>query len=1510
MSRVSTPALLFTLLGLFGLSSSASAINATWAGGTSNADWQDTAQWTPILGNGQQPGFDVGSGNRASFANPLDAATLGADTLSTTQLDIQREDVRIELEEGVTLNASRLDLSASASLTFGLATGASAATVKLVQLNPGAMSALTIEEGITLELSGTSFALAHLALTNQGTIVFDCATAGSTVTLTSGQRLNGDLRVLTDAGAGFTLDQLNGAALTLRGDGDMLINGNTELSGAVDKEGQGLLRMGAIPGDTTTLGGSMAIKGGDFSLPGNALFSGASISFVGAGDVEIGDSIFTGAIQSLTLDSSRDITGFIRVDDGAELTVNSTIVVAGPLYVGTGLSGDLELLGDATFEGDVSVARNGSVRARRPLVFERDMSVGEGATFVAEANARFTDPSFATTIAVDADVALLRFNSGVRVEGDLILSGVGGVQNGQPGTMQVDGDLFVAASISDANALGMDHALDLELAGDVVFEGVSSLALDDVNLRFAGPRPQSLRLASGSPAAGTIWTGAWQLDQSVTIASSLPAGTTLNIGGLTLAENVALDLSAFDTTISNAITFGDGASFAQSGALTGTSGTITLDASNADWLLDAELYVYGDLRITDGSAGNAVRVAPGATLTTLGSLSVLSGSFGAAEDGADQNGRAIIDVHGNLSVANGAQLLPGEGTWRLRASVDLSAGDDLVALPATDNDQAARIELYGGVIALAFSQGGSHFWIDQVQSITAIRQTGRMLLVGALNISASNATPAWDGSRNADATDDALVLGTRERGSSSAANQVIWPITLGAQGMILDRLEARAVNSGDADSYHAFRFAPSASLASTSLVPISARLLSLEGDTLSDDDAMVDDANAARIWMQRIELSLAEASQISAGANGNRGCWLRLDACALTLARDAQLSLSAAAGDADEAATLLLYDTPITMGRDSSLIADSASRLEIRALQSERVEVSGTQDWDYAIDAGSAGTTWFSRTNFRALGEGLANIRVGGAARVMDCAFWNPIREGLRVAGDTQLLALADNTFYGPLRVSGWTHLTFEAPGLAAGSITAAIGNRFVNTNASHVAENFTTNSRALVIGSLIDDFGNHENGTVLTSANTRVRDTAAQGNIIVLANVEGLGVTPQAQLQPHQLIAGGGVQNLLHFSAMGVGPNTINSISFRVRINSGDLAMEDFRDANGDPAFVLTDGSESVAFDSGGGISMTLAGEAQDFALTISGLNTALSGGTLTALPSLIDRTADFTLRSAIADFAGSTSFDVMLESITRAVDGSRVSGVGNVRNTGMLIVSAVLEFDQPEQGDEVATEPATPLTVLGVSVRNASTSQAQPISGTEISELRFGLEVSSIDPSFDPALAVNNLPGAGVFSLYLDVNGDGLPGVGESISATGVINPSLAAGGNRLHTLTFTMPSGALTIPAGGQADLLVLMGVANDSAGAWTAAANAELSMRLRLLADGVTQTHDATSISSVQGGALAVSSAVWGLEAIRGKGKVDDSCSLNGDSSSRALMILLALTVAMVMIRRRAERASIN
>jgi|GEM_PF-4146322 len=1476
------------------------AINATWNGGPNNADWQDITQWTPILGAGQQPGFDLGSGNRASFASALDAVTLSSSTLATTLLDVQRENVRFELSDNVTLNAATLDLAADASLTIALATSSQAATVNLVNLNAGANSSLTITAGVTLILAGTSYDFSNLTLTNAGTIIFDAATAGADVTITEGENLGGAIRIESANGAGVTFDALHASSFTLRGAGDVVINGNTQLSGAVDKEGAGLLRFGSIPGDTSELGGNIAIKQGDFSLPGNALFSGANISFVGAGNVAIGDTIFTGAIQSLTLDSSRDITGFIRVDDGAQLTVNSALVVSGPLYVGTGLSGSLELLGDTTFEGDVSIARQATVRARRALVFERDFSVGDSAEFVAEASSSFTDPGFATSMSVHADVALMRFNRDLTINGDLVLRSIGGVPNAAPGTLQVDGNLIIAANISDSNDASLSHVLNLELAGDMVFTDIAELDLPQVNVLFNGPGAQALRLASGSPTGGVITTGAWTLAQSVTVSQSLPDATTLVIGGLSVGEGKSIDLSDYNTTIAASVTFGANTSFAQSGAVAGTSGTITLDASNADWDFDATLEVMGDLIVTDGGAGNAVRVLQGHTLTLRGSLSVTSGGFGAATDADMETGRAWINVYGDLSVANGATLLPGEGTWRFYGDIDLSAGDGLVALPEADNNEAARIELMGGITSLKFSNGGSHFWVDQVEPITAVRQTGRMVLAGTLDLSRSNANPAWDGTRDFDAIEEALALGSRERGNAIAADTSPWQVILGAQPVMFERLEARNVESGQADNFNSFRIAPASGVSNPTLWVGE---ISFEGDALSDDDAAAEDANAPRVWIEDVVLTIGRSSQLGAGANGNAGAWLRIDDCTLTLERDAAINLAAAGLASAEGATLLIYDSTVSMGRDSSLTGGAFSRLEIRALDTQRVSITGTEDWDFTIDSANAASTWLSNVDIRPLGSGMPHLRVGGAVRVRNCAFWDTDDEGLRIAGSTQLLAFADNTFHGPLVGGAWPHITFEAPGLIAGSITGAIGNRFVGTNASHMIENNTTNGRALVVGSMSNDFGTREDGTPLTATNTRVRDVNAQGNIIVLSDLEGLGVSLGAT-QPTQLAAGGGRQDLLNFDLNGVGPNTVRALSFRVRINDGDLVQSDFLNAQGALSFALSDGSETLDIATGMGATLTASEGDTDFTVTFAGLEQAFLNGALTALPILEDRSASYTLSAEIGDFAGSTSITVELASITRAVDGSRVTGLADVRNTGLSIVPATLTFTQEDYDSELDVEAGTPLVVLDVSVSNASSLAGSAVSGTEISQLVFAMEVRSVDPAYDPSNAVNNLPGAGVFSLYLDVNGDGLPGLGEVIDATGEISPSMGPGGNLNHTLTFTLNAGALQIAQAGSARLLVVMGVANDSAGAFSAAVTAELSIRLRLLASGVSQTHAGTTIlAGDDQSILALNNVYWGLLTVRGKGKVDDSCTLNGSSDSHAWLLMLALLAAPALFSRR-------
>ncbi len=459
--------------------------------------------------------------------------------------------------------------------------------------------------------------------------------------------------------------------------------------------------------------------------------------------------------------------GGLRVSNGAVTSVSVAIALSADMAL-PGVGGTALEVG----QGDSLVFTS---TAARIVTVQGDITLAAGATLTTGTTATLNLDGAGMTLAL-SDGAQLILGAVLLVSEDceVIADNSGGA------TMLTIGRVEIAASV--------ELAWDITGTGDVdvgVTDGIAALGDDALfnmaSLLAGGDRRFNIAMGGDFDAAGhdnfeiRADYGYWTISSATTfISAGGYAGCRFGsmlveaAGSLTIPDGALTDpvgdafvfymlevLGALDAGDNSLVLFGsvfgvdslmirvDGVgTFTQTGDVTLGSGTglnCTLEG----------IFSFGGEVTVDG-AGDRVLVAPGSTVTFLGSVVVLAGGLGAVENGATASPSPVLDFRSDLRVDVAAGLVLGEGSFRFMGNLDLGATAtvaDLLLLPQDpDNNLAPEIHLTGGIQTAAFeATWGSVFFVTAVGPLTRLSHSGRMLLLGANFSEAFGPGAAWDG---------------------------------------------------------------------------------------------------------------------------------------------------------------------------------------------------------------------------------------------------------------------------------------------------------------------------------------------------------------------------------------------------------------------------------------------------------------------------------------------------------------------------------------------------------------------------------------------------------------------------------------------------------------------------------------------------------------------------------------------------------------------------------------------
>ncbi|GGK08788.1 autotransporter-associated beta strand repeat-containing protein [Pseudomonas matsuisoli] len=725
---------------------------------------------------------------------------------------------------GTALNAGRLSVSGSSALGSGALTVNGNAT--LAALNDTALandvriaagSALTVDGESPLALNGTlSGDAGRVIKAGAGTLQLSGANtygggtslvggtlyAGSDTALGTGV-LSADGTGRLDNAAGVRLTNgivLNGE-LTLAGARDLVLGGVISGTGALIKEGAGVVtleRANAHTGVTALRAGTLQVND-DLAL--------------GTSTLQVGGN------AALAANAVRNVANTIALDSGATLSINNQQrlalngVIGGGGALNVSGAGVLALNGPNTYSG-------GTTLSSGTLELGNANALGTGALQVVGAaeltstsaltlanaltlNAALTLPgTFATTLAgpLAGNGTLIKTgNATLGLAGDN--SGFGGTVNLGAGelalgssaalgtsTLNVTGDSILSNSASISLSNGVALGADLTLAGaqDLVLGGTISGAgrlvkAGPANLTLNGPNTHA---ETELQAGGLTVDVAEALGDSLLVSGIGRLNTTTD--NLNVGQNIAL---------AGELTLSEGADLTLSGVLSGSGDlvkagaqTVTLSGNNtytgntrlvAGSLVVGSDTAFGTSRLlaqggsltSDGShtLANRVRLDQGLAVTVADADTLtLSGEMAGAA-GLSKTGSGTLVLNGNNRYSGDTTL--AEGTLSLGNDAALGAGNLVVTGNATlDHDAPLTVQngigLSAGLLTLA---GNSDLILNgPISGAGGLAKTGadgQLVLSG--NNTFTGGLALQDGGSVLVGNDNALGTGTLSLGGAT-----------------------------------------------------------------------------------------------------------------------------------------------------------------------------------------------------------------------------------------------------------------------------------------------------------------------------------------------------------------------------------------------------------------------------------------------------------------------------------------------------------------------------------------------------------------------------------------------------------------------------------------------------------------------------------------------------------------------------------------------------------------------
>lgn len=688
-----------------------------WTGGGSNANWTNTANWSPaaLPGTGDIVRFNANTSRDPTLSST--AQTIGSlEFLSGTDAEAVAGTATLTINgvagagitnssgvahtfaPGIALGGSQTwsTSGAGSNLTFNrpVGLGGNALTIDAdtgttVSVSTGSGDVISGTGAITKNGAGTLAFAGNVANTfsggvtvNAGTVTFANNASFGTGTLTL---------------AGGTVLSSGTGTRTLAN--DLAVTGDATIAGAASRH------YVFSTNNITTSGGSLTIDNTSDSGVGSVGFTGSGFDFASSvvfadanGELRLlntsGTQTFSGVISGDGV-VHRNAAGGTTVLSGANTFTGGVVIDAGTISaghdaaLGTGLlnlsGGTLTAPASRTFANNITLTASSTIAAGDGVTFNftSDTIGGTGGTLTLDNTddsglmavaLSGTDFSFARAITLaDAFTELRLSNASGTQTFTGAITGAGTVVHNGAGTtlLNSSGSSFSGLTVS-AGTVG---------AGANTALGGGAVSLNGGEVMASGAArtlPNAFVLTADSGITGslnlTLTGGLTQTGGDHTLSITNTGATTFSTGALVLAESdqartLTLDVAGTSggLTISSAIQ--DGAGSGADGLAKAGDGTLTLSGANT---------FTGAVSVTGGTlkVQSATALGAGSAGTTVGSGATLQLDGG------------VTTSNGTLTLGSGSTLVGSGGSNRWSGNLALTGNATI-----TNNYAAGSLDL-------------------------------------------------------------------------------------------------------------------------------------------------------------------------------------------------------------------------------------------------------------------------------------------------------------------------------------------------------------------------------------------------------------------------------------------------------------------------------------------------------------------------------------------------------------------------------------------------------------------------------------------------------------------------------------------------------------------------------------------------------------------------------------------------------------------------------------------------
>jgi len=1398
-------------------------------------------------------------------------------------------------------------------------------------LTSGEVASLEIGDSIgtamavTLELAGFDFAMSG------GLTLFD----------------NAILEIESATPATLTVN-----ALSLGSDAELYVGANVTL---------------IINGDVTEDGATM--QGEADSI---IRFAGASIAWSNAFDISIDHAVFAqSGSATVTMLTGGDFVGDIEILDGASVTFDQGITTSGNLTIGeaaTGASGEgtISAPDACSFGGSVTLHPGAQADfgggASDGAEFDGDLVLGEGATLTVSGNSTLSGNASIAADALLTITPLLELNDGASIslaaDSRAIIGTLHVLENATIEGADVAGGVETsiavdalqlgvalsanAAALTLSNTGAMSDPLPLlDITGDLTYLANGSSIADDGSpwqIYFGANIQVDASDASADLGPSTTYFHATHL---ITGSGSFDFNNAINFGAadlqgsLTISDGFAngnelLSFQSLALASSSTLAAGDNR-IGVVASLSGASGnTWTQSAGGALVLLGTLmeptqltgiLLPSADVEVAEGSGAIAGDGTTETRITIGGNLSVIDDStpgssrFAAFSDSTAGNASAVITIAGDLSVGADARLALGEGSWSIGGtSIDLSAGDTLVEIDGSAGSAPSVNLTNTGQVALSFSTNGSAFLVSSVMGTTRVRHTGRMMLAGPLNLSASASGFAWDGSLDTMTSEfGALQLGLASISNASSSGASPYIITIDEGDVALEEVEAISFDDGSTqDAWIASRFLRTdANSSSSSAGRFLFGTLHLDGDATSA--AAGDDDNAPLVEFVNAEAQFSGAVTIDEGMGDDAGATLRFRSTTARFTAGINVGGNASATSNANGATLETFNaSTLTFQLSTTLQVASFCTLDIDGSDaggsaSTVMITNDTASAPYAIDvAGNAASVTLASVNVSALGSGDLSITLAsGSLSMSNASFSDYGMSGVSIRPGTILTSFRDCRFTDGQ--SGGAHVTLESGGLgnSAAQVLNADGNQFdlsvmlliACDDADSNYLNMRGGSLGFGISGVTISAGDAES---MYDGDGEDADDVRWGiaPILTLANLQAGGLDA-----PVSVTAGGGARRAGFLFTLGASGGQASAVSSLTVTVTPSLTAGSVLTGTVTPIVLFRDGGNGV-YDAGDTTLGTYTGSVLPAEITFLVSPTQSIALGLTQTWGIALQTADGT--------TGTIAFNIASGGV--GTTESVVEGLALNHTVQVLYPIPVIEAGaSPTALPDTARAEAGGFDVaLAFNVRNTSDASNGGFLGV-ITGVTLELNAEWLDfRAFDdPGATITrisawadgaaNLPGSGD-GRFTANSADTLLGRATGISITGGTGSGTQGSQTISVTILFAQAAGESNLevqPGGDERTIYFTIRFADGEA--ITAARRERLRVRLSL------DDTDDLMISRAGSSVTALTAPIRGvvLSFQRPQGTDGDGCALSANGSNTAVWMLALLAGCLLIALRRNE-----